>query len=353
MEGAPELVSEKVLQDLRRRLRATRAAILPETAGWSRGTDAEYLAGLAAHWSKRYDWRTHEARIRSLPWVQTSGLRSVHQRAADPAAPVVVLLHGWPDSVLRFERVLPLLMGIHVVVPALPGFPFSAPATGMSTADMADAVSTALAELGYSRYVVSGGDIGSNVAEAIAARHSEHVSALHLTDISMARVRAIDPDDLSDDESAFVEHMRRWAADEGGYMHQQSTKPHTLAPGLADSPVGLLAWIVEKLRGWTDDFEASFSAEDVLTWVTAYWVTNVIGTSFSPYVEPRLAPDRIDVPTALTFFPRDIAPPPPRSLVRRIFDVRSWDERPDGGHFGAWERPDAYVAGIRAALALG
>lgn len=352
MGNAPDLVSDDILRDLRDRLRATRAAALPEVPDWSRGTDARYLARLVVEWSEGYDWRRHEVRIRALPWVRTRGLRAVHQRAADRHAPVVVLLHGWPDSVLRFERALPLLGDIHVVVPALPGYPFSAPATGMSTQEMGDAVAAALAELGYDRYVLSGGDIGSNVAEAIAARHGHHVAALHLTDISMTRVRAIDPDDLSEDERAFVEHMHGWTAAEGGYMHEQSTKPHTLAPGLADSPVGLLAWLVEKLHGWTDDFEMSFSVEEVLTWVTAYWVTNTIGTSFSPYVEPRLAPNRIDIPTALTFFPRDIAPPPPRSLVERIFDVRAWDEPSDGGHFGAWECANAYVAGVRAALAL-
>ena len=348
----PEPVGDEVLKDLRRRLRATRVPVLPDVRDWKRGTPAAYLAELVADWADRYDWRPHEARIRALPWARTSGLRSVHQRAHADDAPVVVLLHGWPDSVLRYERVLPLLTDVHVVVPALPGYPFSAPVKGMATADMGDAVAAAMTELGYDRYVVSGGDIGSNVAEAIAVRHRDHVAALHVTDISMARVRAMDPKELSEAERAFVATMRDWTTAEGGYLHEQSTKPHTLAPALADSPAGLLAWVVEKLRSWTDDFATSFSVEEVLTWVTAYWVTNTIGTSFSPYVEPRLTPDRIDVPTALTVFPGDLTLPPPRSLAERIFDVRAWDERPDGGHFGAWERPDAYAAGVRAALEI-
>ncbi|MBR7743350.1 epoxide hydrolase [Phycicoccus sp. BSK3Z-2] len=353
MTDAPQPVDDEVLKDLRQRLRAFRAPALPDVQGWGRGTCAGRLGELVVEWAERFDWRSHEARIRALPWVRAGGMRVIHQRAADAEAPVVVLLHGWPDSVLRFERVLPLLTDAHLVVPALPGYPFSSPAQGMATAEMGDAVARAMADLGYDRYVVSGGDIGSNVAEALAVRDRDRVAGLHLTDISSARVQAIEPRDLTGDEHAFVEQMSRWYASEGGYMHQQSTKPHTLAPALADSPSGLLAWMLEKLQAWTDDFETSFTDEEVLTWVTAYWVTNTIGSSFSPYVQPRLAPTRVDVPAVFTFFPKDLVPAPPRSLVERTFDVHGWDEPSRGGHFGAWEDPTVYAAGVRAALGLG
>ncbi len=164
------------------------------------------------------------------------------------------------------------------------------------------------------------------------------------------------PSDLSAEETAFVERGRRWQADEGAYGHEQKTRPHTLAVGLGDSPAGLAAWIVEKLRSWTDcagDVEAVFGRDELLTWVMAYWTSGAIGTSFTPYVEvadqPR--PDRLVPPAAFTIFPHDLVNPP-RSWAERFFDVGSWRELTAGGHFAAWERPQEYVEGVRAALRL-
>lgn len=294
IESTPPRTDDATLDDLRRRLRSTRRVPLPAGTGWARGTDADYLADIVEYWAQSYDWRKHERRILDLPWVATgegaSALRSVHQRAADPSAPVVVLLHGWPDSVLRFERVLPLLPDTHVVAPALPGFPF-APAlrqAGMSVTVMAEVLAESLAELGYERYVLSAGDVGANVAEQLAAAHPDRVSALHLTNLPPGHLRALDPSTLSGSERDALASAQHWQATEGGYLAEQSTKPHTLAAGLGDSPAGLAAWIVEKLRSWSDcngDVESVFAREDLLTWVTAYWVTGAIGTSFSPYVE--------------------------------------------------------------------
>jgi pimeloyl-ACP methyl ester carboxylesterase len=359
MSDAPLPVSQAVLDDLRRRLVAFRPVALPQGVGWGRGTDAEYLADLLAYWANSYDWRTHESRILARPWVRTTAggfaARAIHQRADDEGAPVVVLLHGWPDSVLRFERVLPLLSDVHVVVPALPGYPFAEPltTTGMSSTTMAEVVAGQLSELGYQRYVVSGGDIGSEVAEALAAAHPGRVAALHLTDVPDHHMLSIKAGDLSASEKRFLAADGHWHRGEGGYLHEQSTKPHTLAVGLGDSPAGLAAWIVEKLRSWSDcggDVESVFPRDELLTWVTAYWVSGTIGTSFSPYVEPIVPVDRLAVPAAFSLFPHDLVTPP-RSFAERFFDVRFWDEPSGGGHFAAWERPDAYVAGVRAALA--
>jgi pimeloyl-ACP methyl ester carboxylesterase len=212
-----------------------------------------------------------------------------------------------------------------------------------------------MAELGYERYTVSGGDIGSGVAERVAAAHPDRVSALHLTDIPYSHIFSIKPDDLTEADQQYLDAGRRWQMSEGAYSLEQATKPHTLAVGLGDSPAGLAAWIIEKLRSWSDcggDVESVFPRDDLLTWITAYWVTGTIGTSFSPYFEPREPVGRLDVPTAVTLFPHDLVLAP-RSVAERFFDLRFWDERPDGGHFGAWERPDAFVTGVRAAVAAG
>src|SRR5215207_3316863 len=157
MDDAPPRIEQAVLDDLRARLRAWRPVRLTGVAGWDRGTEPGYLVELVAYWAERYDWRPHEDRIRSLPWAHAAGARVVHQRSEDPHASAVVLLHGWPDSVLRYERVLPLLEDLHVVVPALPGYPFAAPTAekDLSSADMGEVVAAAMAEVGYERYVVS------------------------------------------------------------------------------------------------------------------------------------------------------------------------------------------------------
>ncbi|MGW2034537.1 epoxide hydrolase family protein [Streptomyces sp. NPDC001811] len=359
--ATPPVVEESVLEDLRARLRSYRRIDVPAGFGWARGVDGDPLADLISYWARSYDWRTHEARIRGLPWALAgradAPVRAVHLRAARTDAVAVVLLHGWPDSVLRFEKVWPLLSDLHVIVPALPGFPFAAPvaARGMSSGDMAEAIANAMTELGYERYVVSAGDVGCDVAEALAAAHPDRVAALHLTDVSQYRFLVDPPQDLSDAERAYVRRGHHWQATEGGYMHEQATRPHTLAVALGDSPAGLAAWILEKLRAWTDcggDVEAVFDRDELLTWITAYWVSGAIGTSFTPYAESAEKPTgRIDVPTAFTIFPKDLVNAP-REFAARFFDVRSWTEEAAGGHFAAWECPSEYATGVRTAVDL-
>jgi pimeloyl-ACP methyl ester carboxylesterase len=250
--------------------------------------------------------------------------------------------------------VLPLLSDVHVVVPALPGYPFSVPLPelDLSSADMAEVVAEAMAELGYERYVVSAGDIGRGVATALAISRPDAVAALHITDVPL--FAAMNGDPTTDEERAHRDRALRWRATEGAYLMEQGTKPHTLAVALGDSPAGLAAWIVEKLRSWSDcggDVESVFPRDDLLTWITAYWVTGTIGTSFAPYVKQSPTFERIDVPTVVTQFPGEIVQAP-RSVAERLFDLREFTQGTAGGHFAAWEQPAEFTAGVRAALAL-
>ncbi|MFD2416798.1 epoxide hydrolase family protein [Amycolatopsis pigmentata] len=342
--------------DLRERLRRTRRVTIPWSEDGTRGITGSRLGQLLDHWADGYDWDVHERRIRAFPWVTVRAgdteLRVIHQRSADPGAGVVVLLHGWPDSVLRFERVLPLLTDLHVVVPALPGFPFAAPLTtpGMSPNRIAGIVADALDELGYSRYTVSGGDVGGIIAELLAAGHPDRVAALHLTNVAPQRALTADPAKLAPDAAAYLARSAQWFRAEGGYIAEQSTRPNTLAVALGDSPAGLAAWIIEKLESWSGP--AAFTRDELLTWVTAYWVTGTIGTSFTTYTEPVTLPDRIATPTVLSVFPHDIKPEP-RSYAEAFLNVCEYVEHPAGGHFAAWEQPDAYAADLHRAVGLG
>ena len=343
-------------EELRSRILATRRVITPWADDSTRGITGRRLDELLDRWANGYDWSRHEARIAALPWqTVTAGdteLRVVHQRAADPDAPVVVLLHGWPDSVLRFERVLPLRTDLHVVVPAMPNFPFAAPVTtpGMSAGRIAAIIADGLAALGYARYTVSGGDVGASVAEALAAEHPDRVAALHLTNVASYHARTADPAKLAPDAAAYLDQTAQWSRSEGGYIAEQATRPNTLAVALGDSPAGLAAWIAEKLDSWSD--AGAFTIDELLTWVMAYWVTGTIGTSFGTYTEPSTLPDRIDTPTVLSVFPHDIKPEP-RSYAEAFLNLREYVRHEAGGHFAAWEQPEAFVADLRLAVRLG
>jgi len=359
MEGtqaAPQAVSDDALEDVRQRLRRFRAVRTVDAGPWELGVDGEWLRGLLRHWADEYDWRRREDELRRRPWVLVEGevpVRLVHHRVG-PGAPTVLLLHGWPDSVLRFDRVVPLLSEYNLVIPALPGFPFAAPvpAGGMRAKDIGAAVGSAVAALGYRDYVVSAGDVGTDVAEGLLEAHPAAAAALHFTDISQYHFLHGLPDDLTPEEQQYVEHGRAWQAAEGGYMHEQGTKPATIAAALGDSPAGLAAWIGEKLRSWTDcDCEVStvFDLDDAVTWIAAYWHTASIGTSFTPYAIPSPKPTgRVELPTVFTVFPKDLVNAP-RSFANRFFDVREFRTLERGGHFAAWEQPHDYAAGVVSA----
>jgi pimeloyl-ACP methyl ester carboxylesterase len=355
MGAAPEAVGQDLLDDLSARLRRTRR-VDGVDGGWERGVDQASLTDLLEYWADGYDWRAAETALLALPWTRsTSGVRTVFQPARGGAAPTVVLLHGWPDSFLRYSRVLPLLTDVNLIVPCLPGFPYSdGPASSREA--MAEPIAGALAELGIERYVLSGGDIGAGVAEAIARAHPDRVAALHLTDIPLGHLANLDPADSTAEERAYADAVAAWRAAEGGYIAEQSTKPNTLTVALADSPAGLAAWILEKLRSWSDcdgDVESVFPRDDLLTWLTLYWVTGSIGTSFGPYAQRNPARrGRLEVPTVISRFPRDLLPAP-RTFAERVVDVRVWDDGNTArGHFAAWERPEAFVRGVRAAVSL-
>lgn len=357
---APNRVSDEAIADLHARLSRRRrfAALLGGQP--PAGVDLDWLDTLVARWTDGFDWRTQEDRILALPWELVDAphpLRVIHQKA-EPDAPVVLLLHGWPDSVLRFEKVLPLLRHVTVVAPALPGYPFSvdAPAEGMSANEMADVVAAGMHRLGYTRFVVSGGDIGCNVAEALMRNHPSMVAAAHLTDVSQRHLAGGIPDDLSPTERDYVDRWNRWQTTEAAYSLEHATKPATIAAALTDSPTGLLAWIGEKLWTWTDhgdDITSVFSHDEVLTWVSAYWFTSAIGSSFGPYAL-RTAPPNTKIPgripVVLSIFPDDLVNAP-RDFAERLFDLEAFEEHPVGGHFPSWEQPEAYVRDLDRAIA--
>jgi len=369
---APQTVPA-ALEDLRARLRATRWPDTPEDASWSLGTDPAYLRKLVAYWADEFDWLAQEAALARLPRFRVQlgglGIHFVHARAAAQTEPVLplVLCHGWPDSFWRYSKVISLLSdpgahgadpadAFHVVVPDMPGYGYSDRATGPALDSIAVAGFWAelMGVLGYARFGAAGGDIGSHVSRYLGLDHADRVVAIHRTDAGLP-VFTGDPADLAPEERAFLEGAAAWGATEGAYAAMHRTKPQTAAFGLSDSPVGLAAWIVEKLRAWSDcdgDIEQRFTKDEILTNVTLYWLTETIGSSMRMYRANAAIPlaqhsRRVEVPSGFSLFPGDIVRPPRAWLDRTANAVRV-TEPARGGHFAAFEEPELYAEELRA-----
>jgi pimeloyl-ACP methyl ester carboxylesterase len=368
-----------VIEDLRARLRATRWPDAPQDAGWSLGTDVGYLRELVGYWAEEFDWPAQEAALAQLPRFRVPlgglGIHFVHARAAAPtgragsAGPVLplVLSHGWPDSFWRYAKVIPLLTdpGAHgadpadafdVVVPDMPGYGYSDRPAGpvLNSIDVAGLWAELMRVLGYERFGAAGGDIGSHVSRYLGLDYPDRVVAVHRTDAGPP-VFTGDPADLTPEERAWMETMAAWGAAEGAYSAMHRTKPQTAAVGLTDSPAGLAAWIVEKLRAWSDcdgDVERSFTKDEILTNVTIYWLTGTIGSSMRMYransaIPPAQHARRVEVPSGFSLFPGDIGRPP-RAWLERTSNLVRMTELPRGGHFAPFEEPELYAEELRA-----
>ncbi|MBL1292143.1 alpha/beta fold hydrolase [Streptomyces sp. For3] len=361
------------LEDLRTRLRATRWPDAPEDAGWSLGTDLDQLRELVAHWAERFDWPAQEAALARLPRFRVPlgglGIHFVHAKAVAPAGPVLplVLSHGWPDSFWRYSKVIPLLAdpGAHgadpadafdVVVPDMPGFGYSDRPAGrpLDSIAVAGLWAELMTVLGYERFGAAGGDVGSHVSRYLALDHPDRVVAVHRTDGGLP-VFTGDPADLTPEERTWMKDVAAWSGTEGAYAAIHRTKPQTAAFGLNDSPAGLAAWIVEKLRAWSDcggDVERSFTKDEILTNITLYWLTGTIGSSMRMYsanaaIPPAQLARRVEVPSGFSIFAGDIVRPPRAWLERTTHMVRM-TEPPRGGHFAAFEEPEIYAEELRA-----
>jgi len=360
-------VDDEQLLDLRRRLSSTRWPAAWPIPPWEGGTDAGELRRLADYWADGYDWRAAEGRINQLPSfeVEIAG-RRVHYLKFDgerPDAIPIVLTNGWPST---FFELVPLAERLSrpsahggelpacftVVVPSLPGYTFSEqrptlpadlPTPELWHRLMSD-------ELGFEQYFAHGGDLGAGITSRLGIAHPEALLGLHL--MAVAAPAELDVSTLTAEEHEYRDRLAQWSRDEGAYMHQHSTRPLTLAYALSDSPVGLLGWIIEKYRAWSDSggrLASRFTDDFLLTQASLYWFTNTIGTSLRPYYEYGRGVDRalprVPVPTAVALFPADIGQPP-RSWAERTYDVVRYTRMPRGGHFAPIEEPDLLARDI-------
>lgn len=342
-------IDEAILIHLQQRLAQTRWAdhIADDI---QRGIVPSTLRTLIDRWQQGYDWKATEQRLNLLSHYTFEGIHFV--RAGTKGKQPLLLIHGWPDSFLRFERIIPFLENdFDLIIPSIPGFGFSDRPLlpGMGAKAVAGLFDNLMQTLGIEKYAIAGGDWGAIIAELMAAHYSDHVTSLYLTDLAPWHNLKVDKSTLTEEEQTYLSQVTTWAQREGAYVQIQITKPQTLAYGLNDSPVGMAAWLVEKFDAWSDGGVHALGIDAVLDQLTLYWVTETAASAARFYYEmaATMGPvPKVTVPIAFGSFPKDMKRIP-RSFVERAFNVQQWTDMPAGGHFTAWEQPELMANDIR------
>jgi pimeloyl-ACP methyl ester carboxylesterase len=362
------------LDDLRDRLHRTRWPDELPDVGWTRGVPLGYLKELAGYWADGYDWRKQEARLNELPQFTTTidgtNVHFLHVRSPEPEALPLILTHGWPGSVVEFLDVIGPLSdprahggdpadAFHLVIPSIPGYGLSGPTreAGWTTSRVARAWTELMARLGYQRYGAQGGDWGAFVSPELGRLDPDHAVGVHVNAATFGFIPfgPVDPQELAtftDTEKARLERLNTSTAGPGnGYFEVQATRPQTLAYALTDSPVGQLAWIVEKFKEWThaaDVPEDAVDRDQLLTNVMLYWLTGTARSSADLYYENLHAGSWGQppgtTPTGVAVFAEDYAI---RRYAERGNNIVHWTEFDRGGHFAAMEAPDLLVGDVR------
>src|ERR1700752_1718590 len=364
-------VPDDDLVDLRDRLHRTRWPERECVNDWSQGIPLAYTRELAGYWADVYDWRAREAALNRFDQFMTEidglDIHFIHQRSPHAHALPLIITHGWPGSIVEFHKVIEPLTNptahggqaedaFHVVCPSLPGYGFSGrpTSTGWGVGKVAEAWETLMTRLGYDRYGAQGGDWGAAVTTAIG-HNLGHCIAIHVNmPIALPPAEGLDNPSAEEQRAlAAWAHYEEW---DSGYAKQQSTRPQTLGYGLVDSPVGQLAWIIEKFWAWTDcdgHPENALSRDELLDNVMVYWSTGSGASSARLYWESfnDFATDgRVDLPTGVAAFPKEILRTP-RRWCETAYNITHWTTMPRGGHFAAFEQPDLFVDDVQVFFA--
>jgi epoxide hydrolase len=367
-------IPDAAIADLKARIAGTRWADPSPGEGWSRGVPLDYLKDLAHYWQTSYDWRIHEAELDTYPQFTTTidgqTVHFLHVRSPEPHATPLMLLHGWPSSVVEFLDVIGPLSdprahggsradAFHLVIPSIPGHGFSRPlrSAGWTHHRIADALAQLMSRLGYRLYGVHGGDEGAFIAPHMGRLAPAHVIGVHVN--AMVQIPSLSQMLLglvtfSRAERARLKRFKHVRDDMLGYLEIQSTRPQTLAYALVDSPVGYLAWVIEKFKEWVDPAaelpEDAIDLDRLLTNVTLNWFTGTAGSSANLYYETRHEPrhrwPRNPVPTGVALSTtQDVTI---RRWAERENNIVRWTELAQGGHFPALEIPDLLVRDLRS-----
>ncbi len=363
-------IDDSELDDLHRRLLTTRFPDQIPGTGWEYGMPIDYLRELVNYWVDSYAWSAQEEELNCFEHFRTTidgqSIHFIHAQSSHAQAFPLLITHGWPGSVVEFLELIPRLTqpelhggqatdAFHVVAPSLPGYGFSEPprTAGWDIRRIAKAWTVLMKRLGYASYGAQGGDWGAQVTTRIGSLDAEHCTAIHLNmPLGSPPER---PGQLTEEEQADLAAMQAFTAEESAYANEQGTKPQTLGAALNDSPAGLLAWIVEKFRTWSDcdgHPENVFTKDQLITNVMLYWLTQTSASSVRLYWESRRggawseSPPFVNAPTGVARYPKEVLRWP-RSWVERQYNLTHWATMPRGGHFAAMEQPDLFAEDLR------
>jgi epoxide hydrolase len=346
-------VPDADLADLKDRLARTRWPEAECVDDWTQGIPLSYTRELADYWAGEYDWRAREAALNRFDHYTTEidglDIHFIHQRSPDDDAFPLLITHGWPGSIVEFHKVIEPLteQGFDVVCPSLPGYGFSGKPTrtGWGIGKVAEAWDTLMGVLGYGRYGAQGGDWGAAVTTQIG-RNGGRCAAIHLNmPLGFPPAGLDNPTPEEQEALKAFEYYQQW---DSGYSKQQSTRPQTLGYGLVDSPVGQLAWIVEKFWAWMDcdgHPENVLTKDELLDNVMLYWLTASGASSARMYWESFNflgGFEPVTLSTGIASFPKEVLRSP-RSWCEPNYNITHWTTMPRGGHFAAFEQPELFV----------
>ncbi|MGO4623007.1 epoxide hydrolase family protein [Ensifer sp. 2YAB10] len=375
-------IPESSLVDLRRRLAATRWPDSATVADRSQGVQQQKLRELAQYWQSSYDWRRAERKLNAFPQFLTRidrlDIHFIHVRSRHENALPLIMTHGWPGSIFELLDVIDPLTAptahggkaedaFHLVIPSIPGFGFSQKptATGWDARRIAIAWDVLMKRLGYSRYVSQGGDWGAIISDTLARQAPDGLLGIHVNRVERSTTLPADaakalkdgspaPETMSADERKVFDETRDFLNNGFGYASILSTRPETIGYGVADSPVGLAAWLYDKIADWVftrGDPERALGKDAILDNITLYWLTNTGPSSGRIYWEnlkagAKLTPAK--VPVAVTVFPGEVYRPPRKWLSQAYPELVYYNRASKGGHFAAWEEPQLFSEEIRA-----
>jgi pimeloyl-ACP methyl ester carboxylesterase len=351
--------------DLKARLALTRLPEAETVDDWEQGIPLAYVKELLAYWQQDYDWLRCEERLNRWPHFRAriDGLpiHFIHVRSERADAKPLIMTHGWPGSVLEFMDIIepltapadPAQPAFHLILPSLPGYAFSGKPTqpGWSVEKTAEAWDALMRALGYDRYFAQGGDWGAAVTIAIGSQNKGACAAIH---VNMPVARP--PEEVLANPTAYeaeaLARMGWYRSKDNGYAIIQATRPQTLGYGLTDSPVGQMAWIIEKFQGWSDcdgDPETIFSKDQLLDNVMLYWLTASAASSARLYWQSFLSLEMppIRIPSGCSLFPKELFRPSRRWAETRFKNITYWNELDKGGHFAAMEQPELFASELR------
>ena len=361
-------ISDDTLNDLKQRLANTRWPEKETVKDWSQGIPLAYTQEVCDYWLNSYDWRAREALLNKYPQFLTElnglDIHFIHARSPHPAARPLLMTHGWPGSIVEFQKVIgPLIDPVahggnaedafHVVCPALPGYGFSGKPrdTGWSIEKIAETWNQLMIRLGYDEYFAQGGDWGAAVTAAIGMQNLGNCQAIHLNMVIVEPDPAT-MDDLTPLEQSALAGMQHYSDHDSGYSKQQSTRPQTVGYGLSDSPVGQMAWILEKYWAWMDcdgHPENVLTKDELLDNIMLYWCNASAASSARLYWESfnDLSRDEIVLATGCSVYPKEIFRASRRWAERRFKNLIHWNELDKGGHFAAFEVPETFIKEVR------